>query len=119
MTSKNSFHFKIIFWLRPSTFTSSPVLRVLSEGSGAETIHPKASGLFQSLICVSTVNSFLACQCKTEGTKEGEPITCDDVGGICETCKETHTGNYCQLCKPEYYEWPTCTRKHFQKEYIK
>ena len=36
-----------------STFTSSPVLRVLSEGSGAETIHPKTSGLFQSLIYVS------------------------------------------------------------------
>ena len=46
-------------------------------------------------------------------------MTCDDVGGICRTCKDTHQGDFCQFCKPRYYDWPTCNCKHFKKEYIK
>ena len=36
-----------------------------------------------------------------------------------QTCKDNVQGDKCDSCKPKYYDWPTCTRKHFQKEYIK
>ena len=72
----------------------------------------------KSNICVSTVNSFLACDCKTEGTREGEKTTCTDKDGKC-FCKDNVGGDKCDSCLPEYYDFPTCTRKHFQKEYIK
>uniref|UniRef100_T1KYQ2 Laminin subunit alpha n=1 Tax=Tetranychus urticae TaxID=32264 RepID=T1KYQ2_TETUR len=46
------------------------------------------------------------CNCHSIGVKDGN-LQCDLQTGICD-CKEKYDGRACDLCKPGYFDFPTC-----------
>lgn len=47
----------------------------------------------------------LACQCDVQGTINGS-FSCDQDNGNC-LCKSTVTGQTCDQCKDEFFQFPT------------
>ena len=59
--------------------------------------------------------NFSACECKTEGEKNGNNGACSDRG-VCN-CKDNVTGDKCDKCEVGYQTWPACdecTSDHFR-----